>query len=91
WDFSSRWLEDSKDLKSIYTLDLVTPDLNALLWNTENLLSEIYLLINDKEKSEEYSIRAENRKKAIHKYLWSDEFKTYGDYHITKQKIVNTN
>ena len=30
WDFSSRWLRDKNQLSSLYTIELIPVDLNAL-------------------------------------------------------------
>src|SRR2546426_4450400 len=35
WDFSSRWMRDPKDLRTLETTDLIPVDLNALLYNAE--------------------------------------------------------
>ncbi|MBI2614674.1 MAG: hypothetical protein HYW52_03135, partial [Gemmatimonadetes bacterium] len=32
WDFSSRWMRDPKDLRTLETTDLVPVDLNSLLY-----------------------------------------------------------
>src|SRR5882724_9276923 len=33
WDFSSRWMRNPKDLRTLETTDLLPVDLNSLLWN----------------------------------------------------------
>ena len=35
WDFSSRWMRDPKDLRTLETTDLVPVDLNSLLYHAE--------------------------------------------------------
>ena len=35
WDFSSRWMRDPSDLRTLETTDLVPVDLNSLLYNLE--------------------------------------------------------
>ena len=35
WDFSSRWMRDPKDLRTLETTDLAPVDLNSLLFNLE--------------------------------------------------------
>ncbi|MEP7347978.1 MAG: trehalase family glycosidase, partial [Gemmatimonadaceae bacterium] len=39
WDFSSRWMRDPKDLKTLETTDLVPVDLNSLLYNLEQTIA----------------------------------------------------
>ena len=39
WDFSSRWMRDPKDLRTLETTDLIPVDLNSLLWNAERTIS----------------------------------------------------
>lgn len=39
WDFSSRWMRDTTDLRSLETTDLAPIDLNTLLWNVENTIA----------------------------------------------------
>src|SRR5436309_836844 len=38
WDFSSRWMRDPKDLRSLETIDLIQVDLNSLLYNAERTI-----------------------------------------------------
>lgn len=39
WDFSSRWLRDPDDLRTLETTDLVPVDLNCLLYHAERLIA----------------------------------------------------
>jgi len=41
WDFSSRWLRDPADLRTLETTDLVSVDLNSLLWYAERLIAAL--------------------------------------------------
>src|SRR5437773_7836131 len=41
WDFSSRWMRDPKDLRSLETIDLIPVDLNALLYNAERTIAAL--------------------------------------------------
>ncbi|PRD17609.1 UNVERIFIED_CONTAM: treA, partial [Trichonephila clavipes] len=51
WDFSSRWLSEPSDLKSIETTNIVPIDLNCLVYNLEKTLERFYSLINKEHKS----------------------------------------
>ena len=39
WDFSSRWMRDPKDLRTLETIDLIPVDLNSLLYNSERTIA----------------------------------------------------
>jgi alpha,alpha-trehalase len=41
WDFSSRWLRDPKDLRTLETTQLVPVDLNSLLYNAEHTIAAL--------------------------------------------------
>jgi alpha,alpha-trehalase len=41
WDFSSRWMRDPSDLRSIETTDLVPIDLNSLLYHSERTIAAL--------------------------------------------------
>ena len=41
WDFSSRWMRDPKDLRTLETTDLAPVDLNSLLYNTETVIAAL--------------------------------------------------
>lgn len=79
WDFSSRWLVDSKDLTSIQTCDIIPIDLNCLLFQQESLLAH-YCKTLDDDQYAYYETLASNRKDAINKYLWSQEQEFYMDF-----------
>jgi alpha,alpha-trehalase len=41
WDFSSRWMRDPKDLRTLETTDLVPVDLNSLLYHAERTIAAL--------------------------------------------------
>ena len=41
WDFSSRWLRDPTDLRTLETVELVPVDLNSLLHETERIIAAL--------------------------------------------------
>ena len=41
WDFSSRWMRDPKDLRTLETTELVPVDLNALLYHAERTIAAL--------------------------------------------------
>lgn len=86
WDFSSRWLDDSNELASIETTQIVPVDLNCLLYRLERNLAKYHGLLNHTEQATAYSERASARKKAINQYCWSSQKQFYFDYHFAKQQ-----
>jgi alpha,alpha-trehalase len=90
WDFSSRWFKDEKNMHTIQTTDLIPVDLNCLLFHIEQLLSKIYLLQHQKEKSSAFEIKSINRKKAIETFCWNQDNEFYFDYNFKEEKNTNT-
>ncbi|CAN5135793.1 alpha,alpha-trehalase [soil metagenome] len=41
WDFSSRWMRDPSDLRTLETTDLIPVDLNSLLYHSERLIATL--------------------------------------------------
>jgi len=80
WDFSSRWLADGMTLNTIRTLDLLPPDLNALLVHLERTLAKAYRLSGNAALAEEYFQRARIRSDAIQRVMWDTENDVFTDY-----------
>ncbi len=43
WDFSTRWMRDTSDLRTLETIDLAPVDLNSLLYNLERTIQGLRL------------------------------------------------
>jgi alpha,alpha-trehalase len=86
WDFSSRWFAGD-DLASIQTTQIVPVDLNALLYHSEKLLQQLYLLVSDQENANYYGMLARKRQAAMEQYLWNEKIKTYSDYNLSESKV----
>ena len=41
WDFSSRWMRDPSDLRTLETIDLIPVDLNSLLFHAEQTIAAL--------------------------------------------------
>ena len=68
WDFSSRWLRDPKDLRTLETTDLIPVDLNSLLYNAERTIAALRTVRGrpgDAEVAERFSRAAEQRRQAL--------------------------
>ena len=44
WDFSSRWMRDPSDLRTLETTDLIPVDLNSLLYHAERTIAALRLV-----------------------------------------------
>ena len=73
WDFSSRWMRDTTDLKSLETTDLVPVDLNSLMYHMERTIAALRRFRNgagDTESAREYDKAAESRRRALLAAAW---------------------
>jgi len=68
WDFSSRWMRDPKDLRTLETIDIAPVDLNALLHRTETTIAALRTArgrAGDAEVAARYLHDAEQRRTAL--------------------------
>ncbi len=68
WDFSSRWMRDPKDLRTLETVDLIPVDLNALLYNAERTIAALRArraASGDSDVAHRYEAQAEDRRTAL--------------------------
>jgi alpha,alpha-trehalase len=68
WDFSSRWMRDPSDLRTLETTELIPVDLNCLLWALEDIIWRLRLFRNgpgDRDVSLRFASLAEARKQAL--------------------------
>jgi len=59
WDFSSRWMTDPTDLRSLETTELVPVDLNSLLYHVERTISELRAFRGEEGDTEAAALFAE--------------------------------
>ena len=95
WDFSSRWMADGKALSTLQTTSLVAVDLNALLYNLENVIAQSYKVSGNDNLASQYHTKALKRKAALNKYCWDATTGCYRDYNwqlkaISKQLSIAT-
>ncbi|RWZ78154.1 MAG: alpha,alpha-trehalase TreF [Candidatus Microsaccharimonas sossegonensis] len=86
WDFSSRWLADPNDLKTIHTADIIPVDLNSLMYLMESTIADGYNSLLHPLQTRRFKKAAAKRKDAIHEYLWDEDKKFYLDYNFHHQK-----
>ena len=68
WDFSSRWMRDPRDLRTLETTDLVPVDLNSLLNHSERTIAALRRLRGrpgDADAAERFTLAAEARRRAL--------------------------
>ncbi|MEP6729791.1 MAG: alpha,alpha-trehalase TreF [bacterium] len=68
WDFSSRWMRDPADLRSLETTDLIPVDLNSLLYHAERTIAALRLARGAQEDARvaaKFAAAAESRRKAL--------------------------
>src|SRR5436190_12780084 len=71
WDFSSRWMRNPKDLRTLETINLIPVDLNALLYNAERTIAALATFRHNREGGQDdlvarqFTQRADARRQAI--------------------------
>ena len=68
WDFSSRWLRDPKDLRTLETTELLPVDLNCLLYHAERTIAALRRFRarpEDREVADRFARAAEARRQAL--------------------------
>jgi alpha,alpha-trehalase len=68
WDFSSRWMRDSSDLRTLETTDLIPVDLNSLMYNAERTIAALRAFRNragDAEVAAKFNRDAERRRQSL--------------------------
>lgn len=89
WDFSSRWLADPNDLKTIHTADIIPVDLNSLMYIMETTIADAYNSLLHPLQTRRFKNAAARRKDTINKYLWVEDQQFYMDYNFHHQKNSN--
>jgi len=73
WDFSSRWMRNPKDLRTLETTELAPVDLNSLLYHAERTIAALLMKRNSKGDavlSATFTASANKRRDAIRKYAF---------------------
>lgn len=89
WDFSGRWFKDGINLHTIHTTELIPVDLNALMYNLELTLAEVYKLQGDKVHESLFRLKAQVRRYALLKYCWSEKDQYFYDYDFVAGGMTN--
>jgi alpha,alpha-trehalase len=73
WDFSSRWMRDPSDLRTLETTDIVPVDLNSLLYHSERLISALRAFRGapgDAAVAERFTRAADSRRRSLLAAAW---------------------
>jgi alpha,alpha-trehalase len=70
WDFSSRWMTDPRDLRSLETTGIVPVDLNAWLYQAELVIAHLREARGDVEGALRFEAAARRRRDAILRHCW---------------------
>jgi alpha,alpha-trehalase len=68
WDFSSRWMRDPSDLRTLETTELVPVDLNSLLYHAERTIAALRAIRarpGDAQVAVRFTAAAESRQRAL--------------------------
>lgn len=76
WDFSSRWMRDPSDLRTLETTDLVPIDLNSLLYDLERTIAALRSFRgqpSDGAVAARFTQAAVERRRAILAFAWDPQ------------------
>ncbi|MGH7571317.1 MAG: alpha,alpha-trehalase TreF [Gemmatimonadota bacterium] len=76
WDFSSRWMRDPSDLRTLETTELIPVDLNSLLYHAERTIAAFRAFRGDPgdgEVAERFALSAERRRRALLAHAYDPE------------------
>jgi alpha,alpha-trehalase len=68
WDFSSRWMRDPSDLRTLETTELIPVDLNSLLYHAERTIAALRAFRGrpgDAEVARQFTRKADDRRQAL--------------------------
>lgn len=88
WDFSTRWFDTTGNLATIQTTSIIPVDLNCLLYHLELSIAQSYQLAGNGSQYRVYLAKAQQRKKAIQKYSWSESTGWFMDYNWQLNKVT---
>jgi alpha,alpha-trehalase len=77
WDFSSRWMRDPKDLRTLETTEILPVDLNSLLYESERVIAALHAFRNgngDKTVAQRFDSLARRRADAIRNLMYDKGF-----------------
>jgi alpha,alpha-trehalase len=82
WDFSSRWMRDPSDLRTLETVDIVPIDLNSLLYHAERVIAALRAFRGaqgDAEAAQQFLDAAAERRRALLAAAWDADEQFFFD------------
>ena len=76
WDFSSRWMRDPSDLRTLETTDIAPVDLNSLLYHAERTIAALRMFrgrAGDRATADSFERAAAERRRALLDAAWDPE------------------
>jgi alpha,alpha-trehalase len=76
WDFSSRWMRNPSDLRTLETTDLIPVDLNSLLYHAERTIAALRRFrggAGDAEVAQRFTRAAEERRRTLLAHAYDPE------------------
>jgi alpha,alpha-trehalase len=83
WDFSSRWMRDPSDLRTLETIEIVPIDLNSLLYHTERTIAALRSFRGrpgDAEVSVRFNRAANDRRRTLLAHAYDPERGFFYDF-----------
>lgn len=71
WDFSSRWMEDQQNLRTLRTSMIIPVDLNAYLFQMEKNIESFAKILGNHIVEARFAIAAKDRQRAIQRIHWN--------------------
>jgi len=82
WDFSSRWFASGQSLATIQAADMLSVDLNCLLYALEATLSEAYALTGNHARAALFEQLAVDRAQLIGQTFWNEQTSFFTDFDL---------
>ncbi len=89
WDFSSRWLDDTRVLDSIRTTDVVPIDLNTLMLHLERRIAQNFELTGDDSSARKYNDKAKQREEILTTLFFDEQSGMFVDLLLPHLRPTN--
>ena len=93
WDYSSRWMRDPSDLRTLEVIDIAPVDLNALLVHAERTIAALRRArgrAGDAEVATRFAAAAETRRRALVEAAWDPATEYFYDVRWrTSERVVD--
>ncbi|XP_078447846.1 trehalase 1 [Wolffia australiana] len=84
WDFSTRWMSDASDFKTLMTTSIIPVDLNAYILKMESDIAFFSELVGDVSTAKKFSESSLSRRETLKMLFWNDEMGQWLDYRLAQ-------